>query len=199
MTRIRTAFTLAAMIGAGFAMPAAAQTTPVEVAPTPAEEEVNMVIVYGDDACPVSTDEVIIICARKSENDRYRIPEDLRVSDDPKAVSWAERVESFEAVGRFGTLSCSPVGVGGWTGCTQKMIDDAYADKEGGSSIRFSELIAKARAARAETIDADAAAEQERVEQLEKAYMERLARERDGETATDGDALPQPAATPPAQ
>ncbi len=90
--------------------------------------------------------------------------------------------DRLEMVGDFGTLSCSPTGAGGFTGCTQKMIDAAYADREGAPSVRFSELIEAARADRLSTIDDDAAAEQGRVEQIEREYLERLEAERAGPT-----------------
>jgi len=76
--------------------------------------------------------------------------------------------------------SCSPAGASGFTGCTQQLINAAYADKREGADVRFSELIAAARAERLATIDADAAAEQARVESIEKEYMDRLAKEREG-------------------
>lgn len=144
-----------------------------------ANEKVNMVIVYGDDACPEPEGGEITVCARKAENERYRIPETLRTSDSPENVAWTQRVESYEMVGAFGTLSCDPAGAGGFTGCTQQMINAAYADRAEGSDVRFSQLIEAARAERLSTIDADAAAEQARVEQIEREYMERLERERD--------------------
>ena len=106
-------------------------------------------------------------------------------------------------VGAFGAMSCSPSGAGGFTGCTQQMIKDAYADKAQGKEIRFAELVDKARAERAATIDATAAEEQARVEMIEKEYMDRLERERAAETApatpADAEALPQPQATTPPQ
>lgn len=176
------------------AMPAAAQD-PAAVGTDVAEEKVNMVIVYGNDTCPQSTAEEITVCARKPESERFRIPENLRLSDDPANTAWAERVEKLEMVGAFGTMSCSPVGAGGFTGCTQKMIADAYADKREGQDIRFGELIAEARAERLSTIDEEAAAEQERVEQIEREYMERLERERDGAAAGE-EALPPPPTEP---
>ncbi len=47
-------------------------------------------IVYGDDACPPSTDDTIVVCARKPEGERYRIPEVLRGDpNDPKNQAWA--------------------------------------------------------------------------------------------------------------
>jgi len=166
------------------AVPAAAQDE--------AGDTVNMVIVYGDDECPTPAAGEITVCARKAENERYRIPENLRVSDSPQNVAWAQRVERLEMVGDFGTLSCDPAGAGGVLGCTQQMINDAYADRAEGSNVRFSQLIEAARAERLSTIDADAAAEQRRVEQIEREYMERLERERQ-QTLPGEEAGPAPA------
>lgn len=155
------------------------------------DDSYNMVIVYGDDECPQSTSEQIVVCARKAEDERYRIPQNLRFSDSPDNQSWAERVESFEMAGDFGTMSCSPTGAGGFTGCTQEMINAAYADKANDAGVRFGEIIAAERAKRLATIDEDAAAEQERVEMIEREYMERLERERAAEVPGE-EALPQP-------
>ena len=90
------------------AFPAAAQDD--------AGDKVNMVIVYGDDACPTPAEGEITVCARKEEDERFRIPENLRYSDDPQNTAWTERVERYEMVGAFGTMSCDPAGAGGWTG-----------------------------------------------------------------------------------
>ncbi|HAU22310.1 MAG TPA: hypothetical protein DCS24_06895 [Erythrobacter sp.] len=155
-------------------------------------EKVNMVIVYGDDDCPEPEGGEITVCARKAENERYRIPETLRTSDSPENVAWTQRVESYEMVGAFGTLSCDPAGAGGSTGCTQQMINAAYADRAEGSDVRFSQLIEAARAERLSTIDADAAAEQARVEQIEREYMERLERERNESLPGEVESGPPP-------
>jgi hypothetical protein len=154
------------------AVPAAAQDA--------AGDKVNMVIIYGDDECPTSTDDVINVCARKAENERYRIPDNLRASSNPENTAWAKRAESFEMIGAFGAFSCSPTGGGGFTGCTQAMIDAAYGEKGEASGIRFAQLIALARAERLSTIDEEAADTQARVEVLERSYLEKLERERDG-------------------
>lgn len=169
-TAIRSLAILAFAGAASLAAPAAAQDE--------AGDKVNMVIVYGDDECPASTENEIVVCARKNEGERFRIPENLRFSENPANDSWAQRVEQLEMVGSFGTLSCTPVGAGGITGCTQEMINAAYADKRNSSNVRFSQLIAAAREERLSTIDEEAAAEQERVEQIEREYLERLERER---------------------
>ncbi len=173
----------------------------LSAAPLSAQDEagdkVNMVIVYGEDECPTPAEGEITVCARKEEGERYRIPENLRLSESPQNVAWTERVERYEMVGKFGTLSCDPAGAGGFTGCTQQMINAAYADKRAGSDVRFSQLIEAARSERLATIDTDAAAEQARVEQIEREYMERLERERQGVLPGE-EALPDPAATTPA-
>ena len=76
-------------------------------------EKVNQLIVYGDDPCPASASGEITVCARKPEGERYRIPEPLRGIDSPKSEAWSNKVEAYETVGAFGTLSCSPIGPGG--------------------------------------------------------------------------------------
>ena len=144
-----------------------------------ASDKVNMVIVYGDDDCPQPVGDEITVCARKAEGERYRIPRNLRTSDSLENTSWTQRVESYEMIGAFGTESCSPAGAGGFTGCAQQFIDAAYDEKAEGSDVRFGQLIEAARAERLSTIDADAAAEQARVEQIEREYLDRLERERD--------------------
>ena len=168
-----TVLSLAVLSAAAFAVPAVAQ-----VAVDTGDESYNMVIVYGDDDCPASTDGEIVVCARQAESERYRIPEALRFTDGPQSQAWAQRVERLEMVGAFGTLSCSPAGAGGLTGCTQQMIDAAYADKENSSAVRFSDVIAAARAERLSTIDEDAERTQRDVEMIEREYNARLEAER---------------------
>lgn len=146
-----------------------------------AGEKVNQLIVYGDDPCPQSQEGEITVCARKDEAERYRIPEALREPQSPENRAWTDRVVAYETVGSFGTMSCSPVGPGGMTGCLGKLIDAAYAEKKGDPNIRFSELIAAEREKRLSTIDADAAETQARVEQLEKEYEARQRAQQDPE------------------
>ncbi|PNU01683.1 hypothetical protein [Novosphingobium guangzhouense] len=160
----------------------------------PGGEKVNQLIVYGDDPCPEASSGEITVCARKPEEERYRIPTPLRGIDQPQSEAWANKVQAYETVGRFGTLSCSPAGAGGSLGCTQQLINQAYAEKENGSEVRFSELIQAEREKRLSTIDADAAAEQARVEEAEKAYFEQRKRQ-----AAEQDAAEDAAAAAAAQ
>ena len=167
-----------------------------EAAPALAQsdgEKVNQLIVYGDDVCPQSKENEITVCARKSEGERFRIPEVLRGDPlSPKNEAWTDRVQAYETVGAQGIASCSPVGSGGATGCMAKLIDAAYAEKREGGDIRFGQLIETERAKRLSTIDAEAAATQARVEQLEKEYDAKIKAERDAETPGTAAPLPAP-------
>ena len=93
--------------------------------------KVSEIIVYGTDPCPRSTDDEIVVCARKPEAERYRIPERLRQGGSLQSrQAWAARAKQFEVVGRTGINSCSPVGPGGWTGCTEQLIKQTFSDRE---------------------------------------------------------------------
>jgi hypothetical protein len=114
-------FALALAAGAGFA--AANAQAPETQADG---RRVSQLIIYGDDACPPSTAEEIVVCARRPEDERFRIPEPLRGSSAPRDnESWASRAQSLETVGRTGIQSCSTVGPGGYTGCWAEMMRQA--------------------------------------------------------------------------
>ncbi len=180
MPRLLIAVLAAASAGILAASPASAQD---------GGERINQLIVYGNDPCPASTGDEITVCARKDEAERYRIPEPLRVTPSPQNDAWNNKVLSYEMVGNQGTLSCSPVGAGGSLGCTQQLIDKAYAEKGTDPSTRFGELIAAERERRLSTLDAEAAETQARVEQAEREYEARQKAAQDPQTGT--------AATPP--
>ena len=164
------------------AVPALAQDTP--------EPKVNQLIVYGNDECPVSSDDTITVCARKAEAERFRIPQILRQSSSPQNEAWNNKVLAYERVSKTGTMSCSPVGAGGWTGCSGKLIDAAYAEKQSDESVRFGQLIAEERAKRLSTIDKDAAKTQTEVEKLEDQMEAR--RKAEEEAAAKAEAAKKP-------
>lgn len=167
-----------------------ATAAPVAAQEDPAGEKVNALIVYGNDKCPEPKGDEITICARKPEAERYRIPQGLRETPSTKSESWNTRVLAYERMGKTGTLSCTPTGPGGWTGCSQKLIDQAYAEKKGGVDVQFGKMIDEERAKRMSTVDADAAATQARVEQAEKDYEAREKAE--AEKAEQQKAAPSP-------
>jgi hypothetical protein len=93
-----------------------------------ASGNVSEIIVYGNDPCPRSTDDEVVVCARKPETERYRIPERFRTSARQTRESWANTARSFETVGATGINSCSPVGPAGFTGCLTQVIKQAQAE-----------------------------------------------------------------------
>ena len=196
---MRLTIALSAVLAtAAFAAPAAAQDAP--------EPKVNQLIVYGDDKCPESTDDTITVCARKEEAERYRIPKNLREPvNTPSNEAWNNKVLAYETVGASGTNSCSPTGAGGWTGCSAKLISNAYAEKKTADDVKFSELIAAEREKRLSTIDAEAAATQSRVEEAEKEYEAREKANAEAEAKAKGQNVeadappPELKATPPKQ
>lgn len=150
----------AAVAGIAFlaAAPAAAQQT-AATAPTPDDAKISQLIVYGDDPCPASTEEEIVVCARKPEADRFRIPENLRSNpSDPANETWSQRATELQYVGRTGIGSCSPTGPGGVTGCYEELVRNARAERQGRDSVNWNRLIEEARQERLGKIDAEAEA-----------------------------------------
>src|SRR5579864_7064987 len=97
------------------------------VAPPP--DKVNQVLVYGDQPCPKAQGDEIVVCVR-SPDEPYRLPKALRGNPQaPENQSWVNRAKSVEYVSRSGTHSCSPVGAGGFTGCFDQIVKQAYAEK----------------------------------------------------------------------
>jgi hypothetical protein len=103
--------------------------------PTPALAQaggnVAEIIVYGNDPCPRSTDDQVVVCARRPEAERYRIPEKLRQSGTRQQTeAWAKNARAIESVGQTGINSCSPVGPAGTTGCLQQVIREAREQRK---------------------------------------------------------------------
>ena len=87
---------MAVAIGAPLLLPAA---------PAQAQRNSNeqVLVVFGNDPCPRDT-----ICVRRSEGERYRIPQELRrIEPSPNSQSWAARARSMEYVGASGVNSSS--------------------------------------------------------------------------------------------
>jgi hypothetical protein len=98
----------------------------------PPAREIRLEI-YGEDACPEPEGDEIVVCARRPEEERYRIPPRLRERPERRVeASWGARVEAMEDATRFTRPnSCSVVGSNGQTGCTAAMIRDWFASRRG--------------------------------------------------------------------
>ena len=96
-------------------------------APAFAQQEDRVLVIYGNDKCPTSAGQEIVVCARKPEAERFRIPSELR----PGGVnSWREQAKDLEFAGASGTQSCSAAGTGGWTGCWNQLMSQARAERK---------------------------------------------------------------------
>lgn len=118
MKTIAASFAATVAIGAGlaaFSAPAQAQTQ--------LSDGMMEVIVYGNDPCPPSSASEVVVCVRRGEEERYRIPEAYR-SGGPRQTrqSWVNQARSLEVVSDTGIYSCSAVGPAGYTGCLQELI-----------------------------------------------------------------------------
>ena len=123
---MKAVLSAAALVGAAAALAVPALSQDAETS-----DRISRLVVYGSDPCPPGTDGEIIVCARRPDNERYRIPRELRDEGpiDPENESWAVRAQSLEYVGRTGIQSCSTVGPGGFTGCWAEMMRAARNDR----------------------------------------------------------------------
>jgi hypothetical protein len=103
------------------------QLVPAAAARAPERE--STVVVYGDDPCPRADGDEVVVCARRPEEERYRIPRRIR-ERQPTETAWASRVDTLEEASRPGRPgSCSVVGSFGQTGCTQALIRQWFAER----------------------------------------------------------------------
>ena len=114
------------------ALLASAFASAMIAAPAPAQQRLKTLVIYGNDPCPTNAEgEEIVVCARRPENERYRIPPNVRPDGDnsPERQSWSARARATETAGDTGIGSCSTVGPGGQSGCLRQMIDAAEGDE----------------------------------------------------------------------
>jgi len=94
----------------------------------------SQIIVYGTDPCPRSTDDDVVVCYRRPESERFRLPEVLRPQGAPQErQSWARQAENLSTIGSTGLNKCSPVGPMGVAGCAQQEINQAFRELREGS------------------------------------------------------------------
>lgn len=91
-----------------------------------AQSTQSEVVVFGNDPCPRAADSSIVICKRRPESERYRLPNAQRLQGSRQdRQSWGERSKELTNIGNTGTFSCSAVGPGGYTGCLTQQIKQA--------------------------------------------------------------------------
>ncbi len=97
----------------------------------------KLVTVFGTDPCPKSTDpDEVIVCSRRPDDERYRIPPTVRSDvkpDGPFEGSNRKALLGDASGGAGGGIgSCSAVGAGGGTGCNQAMQDQYRSARKAG-------------------------------------------------------------------
>ena len=113
------------------AQPRTAASTPGAV---PKRAPVDGVLVlYGNERCPTNSDgDEIVICERRSAQEQYRVPKELREFQvTPENASWAAKAQATLATGNgVDTIgSCSTSGAGGQTGCFAQQAAQARAER----------------------------------------------------------------------
>lgn len=117
------------LVLAALAVPMAAWAQ-AAAAPPPVTRSV---IVYGDDPCPAGRGDEIVVCARQTEGERYRIPKRFRgqkAARSPAGNSWANKATGTEQAARASAglpNTCSAVGSGGQSGCFLQFQQEAAA------------------------------------------------------------------------
>jgi hypothetical protein len=131
VTRASISFALSIAL---LAASAQADDEPLGAAATP-PERISFLVTFGEDKCPEAVGDEIVVCAPAPESDRYRIPKDLR-KDAEQIISggnsWTSAVESLDGYSRANLPnSCSVNGSNGFTGCTQKLLQQWFAERRG--------------------------------------------------------------------
>jgi hypothetical protein len=106
-----------------------------EAPPSPSEmpERISFLVAFGEEKCREPVGDEIVVCATVPENERYRIPVALRKKEMVVTDrSWSSAVETLDSFARdLRPNSCSVNGSGGFTGCTQKLLQTWFAERRG--------------------------------------------------------------------
>ena len=90
-------------------------------------------VIYGNQRCPTNSDgEEIVVCVRRSQDEQFRIPRELRdFQVTSQNESWASRVVQDQNVAAGGIGSCTTSGPGGSTGCFMQQVQaDRAANRQ---------------------------------------------------------------------
>ncbi len=101
--------------------------------PTPSRAQVRdqVLDVYGDDPCPASNGQEIVVCVHHPRNEQFRIPQSLRESEAAPQALGGTALAAVQSTGGTGAQiqSCNAIGAGVNAGCLQKETDAWKAQK----------------------------------------------------------------------
>lgn len=97
----------------------------------PAQVADQVVTVYGDERCPSSNGQDIVVCRRLPATEKFRIPRDLRESEAAPQALGGTAVSAMRTTGGTGTQvqSCNAIGAGVNAGCVKAYADQWRAEK----------------------------------------------------------------------
>jgi hypothetical protein len=130
---IPTKLALVALLMTGASVSASSEHVREPQQSTP-PERISFLVTFGEEKCPEAVGDEIVVCAVQPEGDRYRIPKDLREQTEVsvRGGSWTSAVESLDGYSRAVLPnSCSVNGSNGFTGCTQKLLQQWFAERRG--------------------------------------------------------------------
>ena len=128
---VRAALIAALLLTPGAALAQQSPNNPQAESGQP-PKRVRQVTLTGDQKCPESTAEEVVVCGRDDEP--YSIPQAPR-NDKPipaQNQSWVNRAATMDQVGRVaGGIpdTCSPVGTGGQSGCSMMWNQQYQAER----------------------------------------------------------------------
>lgn len=132
-------FALGMLIAWG-AVPLAAYAQDPAVGPAEPPKRTVVATVYGNDPCPTGAGGEIVVCGRRPESERYRLPRAARgrhAAENPANNAWANKVRANEDASRTAAGlpdTCSAVGSGGQSGCQHKFLMQSRLQRQEGQA-----------------------------------------------------------------
>ena len=126
-------------VTSGAAIPAKPGAPAAKPASAPGEVSrsapINGVLtLFGNERCPTNAQgEEIVICVRRSAQEQYRVPKELReFVVTPENASWATKAQAtLDAGSGVNTIgSCSAVGPGGASGCFGQRVRESRLENK---------------------------------------------------------------------
>ena len=93
--------------------------------PAAAQQADRIIDIYGDEKCPSSNGQDIVVCRHHSADEKYRIPKDLREQAPASQAVGNNGLAAMQSTGATGVQvnSCNSIGAGVAVGCVKQEAD----------------------------------------------------------------------------